>query len=69
MNSMIAIAALVWPVPACALGSHWDAGRGIAGGADVRFVVKDHAIAERGSHAEPLASRGFYSQLYDIQFQ
>ena len=37
--------------------------------ADVIFVVKDHAIAERGSHAELIVSRGFYSQLYDIQFQ
>jgi ATP-binding cassette, subfamily B, bacterial len=37
--------------------------------ADVIFVVKDHAIVERGSHAELLASRGFYSQLYDIQLQ
>ena len=27
--------------------------------ADVIFVVKDHAIVERGSHAELLASRGF----------
>jgi len=37
--------------------------------ADVIFVVKEHAIAERGTHAELLASGGFYSELYDIQFR
>ena len=37
--------------------------------ADVIFVVKDHALVERGSHAELLAARGLYSQLYDIQLQ
>lgn len=36
--------------------------------ADVIFVVKDHTLAERGRHAELLASGGFYSELYDIQF-
>jgi len=37
--------------------------------ADVIFVVKDHAIVERGTHAELLASGGFYSELHDIQFR
>jgi ABC-type multidrug transport system fused ATPase/permease subunit len=37
--------------------------------ADVIFVVKDHAIVERGTHAELLASGGFYSELYDLQFR
>ena len=37
--------------------------------ADVIFVVKEHAIAERGTHAELLASGGFYSELYDLQFR
>ena len=35
--------------------------------ADVIFVVKDHAIVERGTHAALLASGGFYAELYDIQ--
>ena len=37
--------------------------------ADVIFVVKEHAIVERGTHAELLASGGFYSELYDLQFR
>ena len=37
--------------------------------ADVIFVVKEHAIAERGTHAELLASGGFYSELHDLQFR
>jgi subfamily B ATP-binding cassette protein MsbA len=37
--------------------------------ADVIFVVQDHAIAERGTHAELLASGGFYAELHDIQFR
>jgi subfamily B ATP-binding cassette protein MsbA len=35
--------------------------------ADVIFVVKDHAIVERGTHAALLASGGFYAELHDIQ--
>jgi ABC-type multidrug transport system fused ATPase/permease subunit len=31
--------------------------------------VKDHSIVERGTHAELLASGGFYSELHDIQFR
>jgi subfamily B ATP-binding cassette protein MsbA len=37
--------------------------------ADVIFVVKEHAIVERGTPAELLASRGFYSELHDLQFR
>ena len=37
-------------------------------GADVIFVVKDHQLAERGTHEELLAAHGFYSDLYHIQF-
>jgi ATP-binding cassette, subfamily B, bacterial len=37
--------------------------------ADVIFVVKEHAIAERGTHAELLASGGFYAELHDLQFR
>jgi subfamily B ATP-binding cassette protein MsbA len=37
--------------------------------ADVIFVVKEHAIAERGTHAELLASGGFYAALHDLQFR
>jgi hypothetical protein len=33
------------------------------------FVVKDHTIVERGTHLTLLASGGFYSELYDIQFR
>ncbi len=36
--------------------------------ADVIFVVKDAAIAERGTHEELLAAGGFYADLYRIQF-
>ena len=32
------------------------------------FVVKDHRLAERGTHDELLAAGGFYSELHDIQF-
>ena len=35
--------------------------------ADVIFVVKDHAIAERGTHEALLASGGFYAELHAIQ--
>jgi ATP-binding cassette, subfamily B, bacterial len=37
--------------------------------ADVIFVVKEHAIVERGTHAELLASGGFYAELHDLQFR
>jgi len=37
--------------------------------ADVIFVVKDHVIVERGTHAELLASGGFYAELHDLQFR
>jgi subfamily B ATP-binding cassette protein MsbA len=36
--------------------------------ADIIFVVKDHRLAERGTHAQLLAAGGFYSELYNIQF-
>jgi ATP-binding cassette subfamily B protein len=36
--------------------------------ADMIFVVKDHRLAERGTHAELMALRGFYAELHDIQF-
>ena len=36
--------------------------------ADVIFVVKDHRLAERGTHAELLAAGGFYAELHGIQF-
>ena len=37
-------------------------------GADIIFVVKDHQLAERGTHEELLAAGGFYAELYNIQF-
>ncbi len=37
--------------------------------AQIIFVVKDHALIERGTHDELLAAGGFYSELYDIQFR
>ncbi len=37
--------------------------------AQIIFVVKDHALVERGTHDELLAAGGFYSELYDIQFR
>jgi ABC-type multidrug transport system fused ATPase/permease subunit len=36
--------------------------------ADTIFVVKDHRLAERGTHAELLAEGGFYAELHGIQF-
>jgi len=36
--------------------------------ADIIFVVKDHHIAERGTHEELLAAGAFYAELYNIQF-
>jgi ATP-binding cassette subfamily B protein len=35
--------------------------------ADVIFVMKDFAIAERGTHAELLAAGGLYSELFGLQ--
>ena len=37
-------------------------------GADIIFVVKNHQLAERGTHEELLAAGGFYAELYNIQF-
>jgi subfamily B ATP-binding cassette protein MsbA len=37
--------------------------------AQIIFVVKDHALVERGTHAELLAAGGFYTELYNIQFR
>jgi subfamily B ATP-binding cassette protein MsbA len=37
--------------------------------AQIIFVVKDHALVERGTHDELLAAGGLYSELYDIQFR
>jgi len=37
-------------------------------GADMIFVVKDHHLTERGTHAELLAAGGFYAELHRIQF-
>jgi subfamily B ATP-binding cassette protein MsbA len=36
--------------------------------ADEIFVVKDHRLAERGTHEELLAAGGFYAELHGIQF-
>jgi ABC-type multidrug transport system fused ATPase/permease subunit len=36
--------------------------------ADTIFVVRDHRLAERGTHAELMARGGFYAELHDIQF-
>jgi len=36
--------------------------------ADTIFVVRDHQLAERGTHDELLAAGGFYAELYNIQF-
>jgi subfamily B ATP-binding cassette protein MsbA len=35
--------------------------------ADTIFVMKDHALVERGSHDELMAKGGVYSELYQIQ--
>jgi ATP-binding cassette subfamily B protein len=37
--------------------------------ANVIFVVKDNALAERGTHDELLAAGGLYSELHEIQFR
>ena len=36
---------------------------------DVILVMKDGNIVEQGNHEQLLASRGFYYQLYNSQFQ
>ena len=36
--------------------------------ADTVFVVKDHRLAERGTHEELMAAGGFYAELHGIQF-
>jgi subfamily B ATP-binding cassette protein MsbA len=35
--------------------------------ANTIFVVKDHRLAERGTHAELMALGGFYAELHEIQ--
>ncbi len=37
--------------------------------ANVIFVVKDNALAERGTHDELLAAGGLYAELHEIQFR
>jgi subfamily B ATP-binding cassette protein MsbA len=37
--------------------------------AQVIFVVQDHALVERGTHAELLAAGGFYARLHELQFR
>ena len=37
-------------------------------GADIIFVVRDHRLAERGTHEQLLAAGGLYAELYSIQF-
>ena len=37
--------------------------------ADLILVMKDGDIIEQGSHEELLAAKGFYSQLYNSQFE
>jgi ATP-binding cassette, subfamily B, bacterial len=37
--------------------------------ADTIFVMKDHELAEHGSHDELLAAGGFYSELYKLQHE
>ena len=37
--------------------------------ADIILVMKDGDIIEQGSHEELLAKNGFYSQLYNSQFE
>jgi subfamily B ATP-binding cassette protein MsbA len=36
--------------------------------ADTIFVVKEHRLAEQGTHAELMAAGGFYAELHEIQF-
>jgi ATP-binding cassette subfamily B multidrug efflux pump len=38
-------------------------------GADIILVMRDGRIVEKGSHAELLAARGFYNELYASQFE
>jgi ABC-type multidrug transport system fused ATPase/permease subunit len=35
--------------------------------ADTIFVMKDHQLAEHGTHEELMVAGGFYSGLYKIQ--
>jgi ATP-binding cassette, subfamily B, multidrug efflux pump len=37
--------------------------------ADVILVLKDGAVIEQGTHAELLAQRGMYADLYRAQFE
>ncbi len=37
--------------------------------ADTIFVMRDHELAEHGSHDELLAAGGFYSELYKLQHE
>ena len=37
--------------------------------ADVILVMKDGDIVEQGTHEELLKSKGFYSELYNSQFE
>ena len=37
--------------------------------ADIILVMKDGDIVEQGNHEELLAKNGFYSQLYNSQFE
>ena len=37
--------------------------------AQVIFVVQDHALVERGTHASLLAAGGFYAKLHELQFR
>ena len=38
-------------------------------GADVILAVQDGKIVERGTHAELMAQKGYYYQLYSRQFE
>ena len=37
--------------------------------ADVILVVKNGSVVERGTHEELLSAGGFYTELYDSQFE
>ena len=38
-------------------------------GADKILVMRDGDIVEQGTHAELMAAKGFYEQLYSSQFE